>query len=130
MAQSGFPIFALFATIAIAECCVPSVQSSLDYRRRVKINHKPLLKNHYIQRNSLFGALYGPAESLVHMSSKTRMGRMLQSTVNGIETWLLTFSYLNSLALIFLTCGFNRTEPHATQRAIQLIYSKKHLVNE
>ncbi|GFY22549.1 hypothetical protein TNCV_2178101 [Trichonephila clavipes] len=51
----------------------------------VKLVHKCMSKHRYIQKNSLFGALYGLVESLVRTSSKTMKATTLQSMVIGIE---------------------------------------------
>ncbi|GFW31033.1 putative transposable element [Trichonephila clavipes] len=50
----------------------------------VKLIHKCMSKHRYIQKNSLFGALYGLVESLVRTSSKTMKATTLQSMVIGI----------------------------------------------
>ncbi|GFX12029.1 hypothetical protein TNCV_2998121 [Trichonephila clavipes] len=42
----------------------------------VKLIHQCMSKHRYIQKNRLFGALYGLVESLVRTSSKTMKARL------------------------------------------------------
>jgi len=89
---------------------------------RVKLTLKCMSKHRYIQKNLLFGALYGLVEW------KTMMARTLQSMVIGIEPWLLTFSFLNWTAMISRSCSSNKTAQHVTQLVPQSIYWKTRLV--
>ncbi|GFX76815.1 transposable element Tc3 transposase [Trichonephila clavipes] len=52
----------------------------------VKLIHKCMSKHRYIQKNCLFGALYGLVESLVRTSSKTMKATALQSMVIAMIT--------------------------------------------
>lgn len=61
----------------------------------VMIIHKPLLRRRYIFKKSLFGVLYGPRESLIHISSKTKLTIMLQSMARSIEPRLMALLCLN-----------------------------------
>lgn len=90
---------------------------------------KCMLKLRYIQKNGLFGVLYGLEESLVRISLKTMLVITPQSMVTAIEPWILTFSLINWSTMMRSSCGFNSMAQHVTQLVPQLIYWSKRLVN-